>query len=317
MQARDSIHTIIARGYKRNCRPLTSATGRRGRRQRSRRTAPGTAPQLMQVYDRGKSAATGIPQTGSAPASPLSFAAYTAFDAPVESSQPVPPHKLKVEPERRGYRARCNVVRAAERRKEVVKRFFVRQIDHCQAGAPLVFFGAKYIVMSHGDVEQIARRNARWVVAVVFRARRGNGHQRRTVHGSRAESGRADRSSGCRMHAPAVEASLILLIGREARNVHHAVGSIWSVGAIFAAGARYRTGHQAAVITPVEADPRELLRWLVLQVPGCIVKFVVIDAEHADSAGSCADTGRLRAEKARRDTGCHHESRQPMEVGHR
>ena len=58
------------------------------------------------------------------------------------------------------------------------------------------------------------------------------------------------------MDAPAVESALELLIGRQAGNVHDAVGSVRPVGAI-ASGARHRTGHQAAVVTPVEAEPRE------------------------------------------------------------
>ena len=75
----------------------------------------------------------------------------------------------------------------------------------------------------------------------------------------RAEAGRADRSGRCRMDAPAVEPAFELLIGREVGDIHDGVGPVRSIGAI-ASGAWHRTGDQAAVITPVEAEPRGLLR---------------------------------------------------------
>ena len=45
---------------------------------------------------------------------------------------------LKVEPDRRGYRARRHIVRSAEGRQEIVERLLVRQIDDGETGAPLV-----------------------------------------------------------------------------------------------------------------------------------------------------------------------------------
>ena len=84
------------------------------------------------------------------------------------------PSRLEVETDRRGNGPRRNIVRSAEGRKEVVKRFFVRQIDHGQAGAPLVLFGVKDVVVPNANVEKIARRNAGRVVVVVLRARGGN-----------------------------------------------------------------------------------------------------------------------------------------------
>ena len=45
-------------------------------------------------------------------------------------------------------------------------------------------------------------------------------------------------------------------------------------------------GHQAAVVAPVEAEPRPVLPGLVLQVRGLVEVLVVVDAEHfADPAG--------------------------------
>jgi hypothetical protein len=48
-----------------------------------------------------------------------------------------------------------------------------------------------------------------------------------------------------------------------------------------ASSARSRAGHQAAVIPPVEADPRAVLPGLVLQVSRLIELFIVIDAERS------------------------------------
>ena len=80
----------------------------------------------------------------------------------------------EVEPDRRRDRARRNVVRSAEGRKEIVERFFVGQIDHRQARAQFEPVAVKEVVLSHGDVEKIARCDAGRIVVVVFRAGRRN-----------------------------------------------------------------------------------------------------------------------------------------------
>ena len=82
------------------------------------------------------------------------------------------------------------------------------------------------------------------------------------------------------MHASAVEPGLELLIRGQAGNVHNRVGAVRPIGAV-AARARYRARHQAAVVSPVEANPgHSLIRRLVLQVSGLIEILIVIDAEH-------------------------------------
>ena len=48
------------------------------------------------------------------------------------------------------------------------------QIDDRQAGAPLVLVAVEDVVVSHADVEQIARGDAGRVVVVVLRAGGGN-----------------------------------------------------------------------------------------------------------------------------------------------
>src|SRR5271169_5967153 len=50
---------------------------------------------------------------------------------------------LKVKPDGRGYRPRRNIMGTAERGKEVVECFFIRQIDDGQAGAPPVLVGVE------------------------------------------------------------------------------------------------------------------------------------------------------------------------------
>ena len=52
-----------------------------------------------------------------------------------------------------------------------------------------------------------------------------------------------------------------------------------TVGAI-ASGAGYRASHQAAVVAPVEAEPRPSPAGLILQVSGRVEILVVVDAEH-------------------------------------
>src|ERR1700728_2201124 len=206
---------------------------------------------------------------------------------------------LEVEPDRRRDRPRRNIVGTAERRKEVVKRFFVQEINDRQTGAPLVLFGVEQVVCPHGCVEEIALRDPLRVVVVVLGARSGNGYQRGPVFARRAETRGTNRSGRRRMHAAAVKPALELLVGRQVGNVHHRVASTGSVGASFASGAGHRASHQTAVKTPVETDPWELCRRLVLHVPGRVMDFVMIDTEYTKPNGGGADSGDLRAEKAR------------------
>ena len=81
---------------------------------------------------------------------------------------------LEVEAQFQRFGARRHEVRAAERGEEVVQRFFVGQIDHREAQAPLVAVAVEEIVMADGQVEQIARRNSRRILVVVLGSVRGN-----------------------------------------------------------------------------------------------------------------------------------------------
>ena len=82
--------------------------------------------------------------------------------------------------------------------------------------------------------------------------------------------------------------------------------------------ARGRAGDEAAVVAPVEGEPRrELARDLVLQVGGLVVLLVVVDAEGiAALADGCSGAGDLRREEARGHRGHDDEGGEAVEVGH-
>src|SRR6267378_4593049 len=69
-------------------------------------------------------------------------------------------NELKVAPHLGGIRARRHKMRAAERRQEVIKRNLVRQVDHCEAQAPLVAIRVEQIVVPDAEIKQVTRRDA-------------------------------------------------------------------------------------------------------------------------------------------------------------
>ena len=88
---------------------------------------------------------------------------------------------LEVESDLCCQRAGRNVVRSAKRRREVVKRNPVRQIDRAELHAPLVSIAMENVVVTNGEIEQIAGRDARRIVIGVLRPGRRNRNQGRTV----------------------------------------------------------------------------------------------------------------------------------------
>src|ERR1700733_13781377 len=185
--------------------------------------------------------------------------------------------RLKMETDSSRQCAGRDVMRSTKRRKKIVERLFVRQIDHRQAGAYLVPVAVKNVVMPHGNVEEVPGCNARRIVVVILRARRGYLDERGPVKGCGAQARRADRTGwGC-MHASAIESCFELLIRRDPGYVHRGVGAIWPVRAI-PSRARHRTGDQTAIVAPVEAEPRPFLPGLVLQVSGLVKQLIVVDA---------------------------------------
>src|ERR1700683_5349694 len=105
------------------------------------------------------------------------------------------------------------------------------------------------------------------------------------------------------MHAPAEESCLELLIRSQAADIHYCAGPIRPVRAIGSSRAGYRTRHQAAIVAPVEAQPRPALPRLVLQVRGLVEFLVVVDAEHGTASRHSANSADLWSEEARRYAG--------------
>ena len=130
--------------------------------------------------------------------------------------------------------------------------------------------------MPHGYVKEVARSDARWIVVIVFGARRGYRYPcGPELRWSAACQGRTERWE----NAAAEESCLQLLIRREARQVNRS-------GAI--RGERDRACHQAAVIPPIEARPRTALAYLILKMGSRVEHFVMVDAERAQSTSGAA-----------------------------
>ena len=70
---------------------------------------------------------------------------------------------------------------SAKRRNEVVKRVLVRQIDNFQTGAPFIPVRMEQVIVSDGDIEEIALCDARRVVIVVLSAGGGYADEIRTI----------------------------------------------------------------------------------------------------------------------------------------
>src|SRR5277367_4185351 len=128
------------------------------------------------------------------------------------------PADLEVEAELHGFRPRRHVVRAAERREEVIQRGLVGDVDGRKAQAPLVPIAMEQIVVAHRDVEQIAWCDAWWILVVVLGSGRGYGYKLRPVTCCRAQigaEGGTDRGCGRGKHAAAKQPCLELLIRRD------------------------------------------------------------------------------------------------------
>ena len=113
-------------------------------------------------------------------------------------------------------------MRPAKCRQKVIKSFFVGQVDNCQARTPFESVCVKDVVVSHGNVEPIARLDARRIMVIIFGARRWDLNEFRGVLRSSAESGRTDRGSGSGKYASAGKAGLELLAWSEVGNIHNA-----------------------------------------------------------------------------------------------
>lgn len=76
-------------------------------------------------------------------------------------------------------RPRCDEVRAAETRQEVVQGLFVRQVDHGETDPHLRLAAVEHVVRSEAEIEDVPRSHARWIVEDVAGARGGNAEERR------------------------------------------------------------------------------------------------------------------------------------------
>ena len=217
-----------------------------------------------------------------------------------------------MEAEFRRQRARGQVVRARERREEVIERVLVGEVHGGHVEAPLVLVAVEQVVLAQRRIEDIPRRDTLRIVVVVASAGRGNGDE---AGGElRRQAGGGQRGVWGGLDAGASEARLKLLVSREghAERVDHEDGGLaakhrrgedaWTVG--IARGrpvTRSGTRNQSAVIAPVEPEPRrELASWdLVLQVGGLVELLVVVDAERISAlADGRARTGHLRRVEA-------------------
>src|SRR5690348_7781338 len=107
------------------------------------------------------------------------------------------------------------------------------------------------------------------------------------------------------MNASAKQASLELLIRRQAGNIH----------GIDAIAERNRARHQPAVVSPVEADPGSALPWLILHMGRGVEGLIVVNAEYSRAAlsGWCGtDPAQLRLKKSRGHAGHHHQRAEAM-----
>src|SRR6202161_601953 len=208
--------------------------------------------------------------------------------------------RLEVEAELDGFGARGYEVRAAECGEEVVQSVFVGKVHDGEAEAPLVAIAVEEVVVADGQVEQVPRSDARRILVVVFGAVGGD-----------VDAGCATRSAGWAAQdragrrgerRAAEESDRGLLIGVERQR-----------GGVVGHGA----GNEAAVIAPVEADPRTALERLILQVRGLVEFLVVVDAEDAATlADGYAKSADLRREIAGCDARHHDEGAEAVPVGH-
>src|ERR1700690_669946 len=102
------------------------------------------------------------------------------------------------------------------------------------------------------------------------------------------------------------QSSLELLVWAQPGDIDRRVVTHRAVGAV-AAGTGRRASHQAAVIPPVEGEPRPVLPRLVLQVGGLIEFFVVVNAKRSYRSGDRSCASDLRGEETGGNAGEDHQ----------
>ncbi len=132
--------------------------------------------------------------------------------------------RLEVERHLRRNRSRRHIMCSAKRRKEVVERVLVRQVDCGELETHFVLIATEQVVMSDRNIEKTPRRDARRVVVVVLRTRCRYLQEGRSELGSRANVSGTDRGANwicctrrCCMDRTAKQSGLELLIRAQAR----------------------------------------------------------------------------------------------------
>src|SRR5882724_11092177 len=74
-------------------------------------------------------------------------------------------------------------------------------------------------------------------------------------------------------------------------------------------------GHQAAVVPPVKADPRQIFVRLILNMRGLVESLIVVDAEDLSAGNGRAQSTDLRRKITRADVSKHYQRREPMKIG--
>src|ERR1700677_4654696 len=114
---------------------------------------------------------------------------------------------------------RCDIVRTAEGREEVIKRVFVGDVHTRETKTPLVLIAVEQIILPNRSVKQAAFSNARRVLIVILRTGRRNRHQVRSELRSQALITRySDKRSS--LHTVASQPSLKLLIRRQTTQIN-------------------------------------------------------------------------------------------------
>src|SRR5579862_4941921 len=216
--------------------------------------------------------------------------------------------ELEMEAEFGGVRTRRHKMRAAERGQEVVQCFLIGQIDDREPGTPAKAVAMEEIVVANRHVEKISGLNTRWIGVVVLCSGSWYADTRRPRFcgiSPATGSGAAQRRKQAGLkHLPpgghAKEPDRGLLVSIECQRRRKV---------------RYRSGHQPAVIAPVETDPRSALPWLVLQVRGLVELFVMVDAKRRSVlANRYAQAAHLRRKVARGNSGHYDQRREAVKI---
>ena len=148
-------------------------------------------------------------ESGSAPSLGRLHSALSRPDQPPGATE-----RLEVEAQLGGIRPRRHVVRAAERRQEIVHGHFVGQVDDGEPQTPFEAIPVEQIVVADAGIKEITRSNARRIVVGILGPRRRDRQKGRAIQVCGTQPIRTDRSRGCGVYGAAEQARLELLVWR-------------------------------------------------------------------------------------------------------